>query len=97
MSLQKTEENLKKAYCAVLACTGIGSATTHCEDLFPTVVWIVVPIAEQPDYPDRLSLCTHQICENEPYYWDVDDGLPVIGDDTTFEVLYSEWFKNIIS
>jgi hypothetical protein len=97
MSLAFTEESLKKAFCDTVACTNIGAATQGPDALFPKLVKVVVPLDMHDGYSTRLLGSANQICGNDPYGWNVDQLEPTVGDDTTFEMLYENWFKGIIS
>ncbi|MFQ5604468.1 MAG: hypothetical protein ACE5HS_14455 [bacterium] len=96
MALEQTPENLKKAYCESLACTGIGAAVNHCDGLFPQEVLVVVPQDQHDDYPEKLLLCVNQVCTKEPYVWTVDQIQPVINAGATFQDLFDNWFNEII-
>jgi hypothetical protein len=96
MALDLTEENLKKAYCASLLCTGIGAAASQCDSVMPQIVKKVVPQIMQDDFPTRLLVCATKVCSGEPYGWRVVQSVPTLGDTTTFQQLFDEWFKTIV-
>ncbi len=97
MSLELNNENAMKAYCAVLACTGIGAAKNNCDEVLTKTVKVVVPVSTHDDYTARLLACANQVCTDEPYVWRVDQTEPpALTDETVFQNLYDDWFKNII-
>lgn len=96
MPLELNESNLKKAFCQVLACTGIGAAIANCDEVLKQNVLVAVPVEMHSDYPARLLACAIKICTNEPYYWSVKEEEPQIDAETTFQSVYEKWFlKNI--
>jgi hypothetical protein len=97
MSLTYSEENLKKAFADTIAGTNIGAATQGPDALFPKLVKVVVPLDMHDGYPSRLLGSANQICCKDPYGWSIDQREPTVADDTTFEMLYENWFKVIIS
>lgn len=98
MARELNELNRREAYCKVLVCTGIGAAGTPegCKDLMDKIVWVVVPESMHESFPAKLIACTVQICTDEPYEWKVINEEPEITENTTFEKLYQEWFKEIL-
>jgi hypothetical protein len=96
MPRELNEGNLKEAYCKVIASTGVGAAEKNCDDVLPKHVWLVVPEPMHDDYPARLLACANQVCTNEPYGWKVDQTEPEVEDETTFHLLYEDWFKAIV-
>jgi hypothetical protein len=96
MPRELNEENLKEAYCKVIACTGIGAAEDNCDEVFPKLVKVVVPEPMHDDYPAKLLACAINICTNKPYGWVVQNEEPSIGDTTTFQSLWSEWFTHVV-
>ncbi|MDP2883639.1 MAG: hypothetical protein Q8P51_01275 [Ignavibacteria bacterium] len=87
---------MKKAYCASLACTGIGAAASDCDSVMPQLVKKVVPQNMQDDYPTRLLICATTVCSSTLYGWRVVQISPTIGDTTTFQQLFDEWLKTIV-
>ena len=96
MGLELNEKNLTEAYCKALACTAIGAAVNHCDDLLPKTVLVVVPEEMHDDYPARLLACAIRICNKDPYRWSVENIEPTIDADTTFQSLWNDWFITII-
>lgn len=96
MALELNEENLKEAYCKVLACTGIGAAVSNCDDLLPKKVLVVVPQELHDDYPAKLLACAIKICTDDPYGWTVKNEEPEIAEDTAFQSLYDDWLMGIV-
>lgn len=96
MARELNEQNLKEAYCKVLACTDIGAAESNCDGLFPKLVKVVVPQSMHKDFPARVLACAINVCAGDPYGWNVKHREPEIGDDTTFGILYETWFKKIV-
>lgn len=96
MSLAITEENLRKAYCAVLAKAGIGAAVKNCKEMMSKKVKVVVPESMHRDFPGRLLASAKFVCTKDPYFWGPREKEPTILDDTTFEGLFKDWFIRII-
>jgi hypothetical protein len=96
MPQEYTYENLKKAFCEVLACTGIGAAVNNCESLLDEKVRKVVPEIEHGDYPAKLLKCAFEICTGFKYDWTVNNVVPVVDDTTTFRYLLDKWFLFIV-
>jgi hypothetical protein len=96
MPRELNEENLKEAYCKVIACTGIGAAEDNCDEVFPKLVKVVVPQPMHDDYSAKLLACAIKICTNEPYGWRVTEREPDIKDNTSFADLYESWFREIV-
>lgn len=96
MSSEFNEENLKEAYCKVVACTGIGAVDKNCQDVLEKQVKVAVPESMHEDYPARILGCANQVCTTEPYLWRVTQREPVIEDDTTFDEIFKNWFKRVV-
>ncbi len=96
MGLELNEKNAKEAYCNALACTAIGAAVNHCEDVLPKTVLLVVPERMHDDYPARLLACAIDIGTNDPYRWSVENKEPTIDAETTFQSLWNDWFITIL-
>jgi len=91
------EENLKKAFCKMLSCMGIGAAEADCESLFHKVIKVIVPGSMHNDLPNRLLSSANSVCTKEPFYWRVDQKLPHIFEDTTFQEIFNNWFIKIVN
>ena len=97
MSLPLTEDNVRKACCQVIACTGVGAAAdSECDLLLDNRVWVVVPVAMHDDYPSRLLACAIKVCGSEPYGWKVDRMEPHITGDTTFRDICEVWLMRSV-
>ncbi len=96
MGLGLNEKNLTEAYCKALACTGIGAAVNHCDDLLTKVVLLVVPQDMHDDFPEKLQLCANKICTDESYGWRVDQIKPSVDSETTFKDIFDKWFSQIV-
>jgi len=96
MSLEFTEESLKKAFCDSLACTGIGAARANCDALMSELVKKVVPLEKQEAFPEELQICATRVCTSEPYGWRVMQRPPVINDASTFQNLFDAWFTRVV-
>jgi hypothetical protein len=96
MGLKLTEENAKKAFGEVLACTGIGSADGGCDALLPEKVLVRIPASMHSDYPARLLAGAIRVCSHNPYGWRVQQEEPTIAVSTTFQSLWDDWFRRIV-
>lgn len=92
----ESEKKLKEAFCKALACTGIGAADTHCDEVLTKNVKKTVPESMHADYPVRILGCVTKVCTGEPYKWRVDQKVPNISDTATFQELFDGWFKDIV-
>lgn len=97
MAKELNGANALEAYCGVIACTGVGAAASNCSVVLPKIIKVTVPQEEHDTYPERLLECAKQICAGEPYGWSVEDKTPSVEDDTTFQDLFDEWFKEIVT
>jgi|GEM_PF-1938186 len=97
MSAEFTEKILVEAFCKTVACTGYGAFEDSEKEHFEENVLTTVPENMHEDYPDNLLLCSINICEKEPYSWEVDNTPPIITNETTFGDLFDDWFKSILS
>lgn len=95
--MELNEENLKKAFCEVLYCTGLGAAQNNCEELMEKNVLETVPESQHETYPDELLACTIRICTKDPYNWTVEESKPEIDSEMTFYLLWYNWIIEIIS
>jgi len=92
-----SEEKLKSAFFRTLVHLGLTIFETEYEKYFSNKILLTVPLEKQKQFPRKLRQSAVYICTRSPYQWRVDDSTPQINDNTTFEDLYNQWFKTIIS
>jgi hypothetical protein len=89
--------NRHNAFFRTLAHTGLSAFETDGEQYLPDKVLVTIPAIMQNEFPQNLLQSAIYICNKTPFLWNVQDTLPNITDTTTFQELFDNWFKRILS